>query len=98
MKINLDNIQNPIVRKALMKRQDHFMFNFLFGEERNKSDHEDWDEHGDYSERYTHTDDTAGRKVSLHTDHTESTYEQHSEYDVYQEHNESIGHCDGPYR
>jgi len=86
MKINLSNIKNIIVQRALAKRNDDFMFSSLFGKGNSSSSHTDWNEHGDYSERSSHTDDTAGRKVSSHTDHTETAYEEHSEYSVYEEH------------
>ncbi len=91
--MDINKIKNLIVRRALQGRVRDFMFNY--GDDSgNKSSHRDWSEYGDYSERYTHNDDTSGSKIKRHSDHTE-TYKDYGDYDVYSEHSEAIGHCDG---
>lgn len=80
-KIDLNKIENLIVQRALMKRSKGFMFNYGESGDGSSASHTDWDEHGDYSERSSHTDDTAGRHTNRHTDHTESPHREHSDED-----------------
>ena len=75
IKLELDNIKNLIVRRALIRRSSDFMF--WYTDKSEDSDHTDYteephSEYGDYNDRN-------------HRDHTEKyeEYADHSDYDVY---------------
>lgn len=87
--MNIKNVSNLIVRKALENRQRDFMFRYGDGEDKSPT-HSDWNEYGDYSERCTHSDDTANSRTSKHTDHTESysDYNEYSECNYYHDYDD----------
>ena len=103
MKINLDNLKNPIIRRALKSRARDFMFNY--GDEPAEYHdnvtlshpiHTDYERYGDYSEREGHSDYQSSESRSEHIDITRK-YEEHSDYsDGYHDsHSESFGYSDG---
>ncbi|MEK6953343.1 MAG: hypothetical protein AABX29_10120 [Nanoarchaeota archaeon] len=70
--LNLSNIKNLIVRRALQLRRGDFMFNYGDGDSYSDTVHTD-KSHRRYND--------AWKKYSDHTEHTESP--PHSDYNVY---------------
>lgn len=60
-KEDIENIRNPIVRKALMRRCADFMFSY--GDSEKHSDHNDrYNEHKTYNDYYDHSDSSLQKK------------------------------------
>ncbi len=98
--IDLDKIENPIVRRALQQRMHEFMFNYGDGTgggppHRDSTtttdfpEHSDYNKYGDYSERSGHSDEYAsGQRRSEHVDITRRVYGPTHSDERYSEYND----------
>jgi hypothetical protein len=86
--LNLALVKNPKLRRIFDDGRREFIFNYSdskksHNEHTDRSNHTD--DYGDYSERLTHTDCTAGRSEHLDTKSHED-YTVHLEYSDYSDH------------